>query len=71
MTKIPIILEEYLERTGQLDHWPLSEGHLLEEAEWQLYQCDQEGSSAYEHSRADKAALRRYVNRLKKKGARK
>ena len=66
--KLPTILEHYLEQTGQFDRKPLSEAHLLNEAEWQLYQCYQEGSRAYMSHPMQKKALKRYVERLKAKG---
>lgn len=66
--KLPTILKTYLEETDQMNHWPLSDAHLLAEAEWQLYQCDQESSAAYEAHPMQKRALRRYVQRLRAQG---
>lgn len=66
--KLPTILNDYLFETGQASHMPLSESHLLAEAEWQLYQCGQEGSAAYEAHPMQKKALRSYVMRLRNKG---
>lgn len=66
--KIPRILSDYLYQTGQMAHWPLSDEHLLKEAEWQLYQCGQESSGAYEYPHQSKAALRRFVERLRNEG---
>ncbi len=68
MSKIPAILDHYLEVTEQYGRGPLSEAHLLNEAEWQLYQSTQEGSWAYEAHPMQKKALRRYVERLRAKG---
>lgn len=68
MSRIPTILQQYLEATGQTSHFPLSKAHLLNEAEWQLYQCDQEGSCAYEAHPMQKKALSRYVEKLRAEG---
>ena len=69
--KRPKILEHYLEATDQStrEHEPLSEAHLLNEAEWCLYNAyENEASAAYEYHPSSKAALQRYVNALKAKG---
>jgi hypothetical protein len=65
---VPRILLDYLEATGQMAHWPLSDGHLLEEAEWQAYQMDEEDTSASEYGPRDKEALARFVDRLRARG---
>lgn len=66
---LPRILVEYLERTEQFSRGPLSEAHLLNEAEWCLWNaiCE-EGSSAYAAHPASKKALERYVDRQRAKG---
>ena len=67
----PRILEHYLESTDQStrEHEPLSEAHLLNEAEWCLYNAyESEASAAYEYHPSSKAALRRYVEALRAKG---
>lgn len=66
--KIPTILDHYLEVTEQYCRGTLSEAHLLNEAEWQLYQCEQDGSWAYEASRKEKRELARFVKMLRAKG---
>lgn len=67
----PKILDHYLELTGQNtpEHEPLSEQHLLNEAEWCLYNAyENEASLAYGYHPSSKAALKRYVQKLKDKG---
>lgn len=70
----PKILEHYLEATEQWDEArrrgvELSEAHLLNEAEWCLYNAyENEASAAYGYHPSSKAALRRYVDALRAKG---
>ena len=66
---LPRILEDYLASTDQLSHWPLSDAHLLNEAEWCLYNAyENEASGAFGYHHSSKAALRRYVDRLRAAG---
>ena len=65
--KLPTLLEDYLDKTEQ-DWWDYSEGSLLNEAEWVLYKC-YDGESCYTEAHpSSKAALRRYVDRLRAAG---
>ena len=69
--KRPRILRDYLESTDQAngEHEPLSAAHLLNEAEWCLYNAyENEASAAYEYHPSSKAALRRYVEALRARG---
>ena len=69
--KRPRILQDYLAATDQssVQHEPLSDAHLLNEAEWCLYNAyENEASAAYEYHPASKAALARYVDALRKLG---
>lgn len=69
--KRPRILQDYLCSTGQStrEHEPLSESHLLNEAEWCMYNAyEVESSGAYEYHHSSKAALRRYVEALRSQG---
>lgn len=69
--KRPRILQDYLESTDQAssEHEPLSDAHLLNEAEWCLYNAyDNEASGAFEYHPSSKAALRRYVEALRARG---
>lgn len=65
--KIPSLLEEYLDCTEQ-DWHGYSDGSMLNEAEWVLY-LSNDGESRYgEAHPSSKAALRRYVDRLRAAG---
>ena len=69
--KRPRILQDYLSSTDQStrEHEPLSESHLLNEAEWCLYNAyENEASAAFDYHHASKAALRRYVDSLRARG---
>lgn len=66
--ELPTVLAQYLETTGQLDRGPLSESHLLNEAEWVMYKSGQDGSVAHGANQSQKEALRRYVGRLRARG---
>lgn len=69
--KRPRILEDYLFNTDQstAEHEPLSDSHLLNEAEWCLYNAyENEASAAFEYHHASKAALKRYVDDLRSRG---
>lgn len=69
--KRPRILKDYLCTTDQStrEHEPLSESHLLNEAEWCLYNAyEVESSGAYEYHHSSKAALRRYAEALRAQG---
>lgn len=67
----PRILRDYLSSTDQStrEREPLSESHLLNEAEWCLYNAyENEASAAFEYHHASKAALGRYVDLLRAQG---
>ncbi len=65
----PKILQDYLEETGQTAHEPLSDSHLLAEAQHQLHNAyHNPASAASEYHGRSKAALQRYVQRLKSQG---
>lgn len=67
--KIPLVLEMELDSTGQLDHWPLSEAHLLEEAEWLLWKIENEWEACGQWFTAyERRSLRKYAARLRAKG---
>lgn len=73
--KVPKILDHYLESTDQYARarergLELSDAHLLAEAEWCLYNAqDNEASCAYmDYNASSKAALSRYVDRLRARG---
>lgn len=66
-TKLPTILDQYLETTGQYSH-VMSKAHLLNEAEHLIYQCDQDGSAAHDAHPMQKKALKRYAEMLKSEG---
>lgn len=73
--KIPRILDHYMEGTEQYARAhqmgiELSDAHLLKEAEWCLYNARyNEGSSAYmDYNGSSKAALARFVDKLKAAG---
>lgn len=66
---IPTILEGYMETTEQFCEDPLSKEHILNEAEWCLYNAYQnEGSAAYAHHPRSKTALQRFVDMLRSDG---
>lgn len=69
-SKLPRILDDYLNDTGQMHgHGQLSESHLLNEAEWCLYNAyANEASAAYEYHPSSKAALERWVAAMRDKG---
>ncbi len=65
--KVPSLLVDYLDCTEQ-DWQDYSDGSMLNEAEWVLYKC-YDGESRYcEAHPSSKAALRRYVDRLRAAG---
>lgn len=67
--KLPRILDDYLEGTDQYSCGPLSDEHLLNEAEWCLYNAyENEASAAYEYNPKSKLALKRYVERMRSAG---
>ena len=69
--KRPRILEDYLFSTDQstVEHEPLSDSHLLNEAEWCLYNAyENEASAAFEYHHSSKAALKRFVDDLRSRG---
>ena len=67
--KLPVILDDYLEGTDQHSRGKLSKAHLLSEAEWCYYNAiENEASAAYEYHFSSKAALKRFIDKLRAEG---
>lgn len=67
--KLPKIVEGYMETTDQFCMQPFSKEHILNEAEWCLYNAYQNsGSAAYAAHHQSKKALRRFVEKLQSNG---
>lgn len=65
---IPRIVYDYMYDTGQLSRNP-SEEHILNEAEWCLYNAEENpASGAFEYPAQSKTALRRFCERQRAKG---